>query len=225
MRLHHTRAIVALLAVASACTTAGPMDAPSTTSDAMASSSDGGSSGPGGTEPDTSTTGAPGPMSDSTAAMTTAAPMTMTDSGPIPPSEPRLCSLDALDPSVDPSTVLDYGDGEGQIPTAIGEALLRNCGCHYSNDLPPGYVDYMSEAQPMHTLADFHDTFKGIFPMGFSELPAYEAMEERVVHHNPLPMPPHGCDVEGEDVLITMDDLALFTEWLAAAAPDGASWP
>lgn len=199
------------------------MDAPTTTGEPDASSSDGGSSGHATTEPTATTMVEPMPVSDSTGAMTTAAPTS--DSGPPPPSEPRPCSLDTFDPTVDPATVLDYGDGEGQIPTAIGEALLRNCGCHYADDLPPGYVDYMSNAQPMGTLADFHDGFKGIFPMGFSEMPAYEAVEERVVNHNPLPMPPHGCDVEGEDVLITMDDLALLTEWLAAAAPDGASWP
>jgi hypothetical protein len=223
MRIVLTCAASALFCIASACTASEPMDAPSTTGEADATSSGGGSSAPATTDLDLTTSGDPVPGSDTTAAMTSASPTT--DSGPVPPSEPRLCSLDALDPTVDPATVLDYGDGEGQIPTEIGEALLRNCGCHYSDELPPGFVDYMSNAQPIATLADFHDTFKGFFPVGFSEMPAYEAIEERVVHSNPLPMPPHGCDVEGEDGLITMADLALFAEWLAAAAPDGATWP
>jgi hypothetical protein len=147
------------------------------------------------------------------------------DTGVMPPA-PKLCSLAVIDPNADPTAVIDAGDAEGQIPTSVGEALLRNCGCHYTDDVPVGpYVDYKSNDQPMATLADFHGNFTGTFPMGFERMPAYVAVEERVVHSNPLPMPPFGCGVEGEPGRISEADLQLLTDWLVAGAPDGASFP
>jgi hypothetical protein len=144
----------------------------------------------------------------------------------VPPLEPKSCALAVIDPAADPAAVIDAGDGVDQIPTSVGEALLRNCGCHYTDDVPIGlYVDYVSNDQPLSTLADFHGNFMGTFPMGFERMPAYEAVEERVVYSNPLPMPPFGCGVEGEPGRISAADLELFTDWLAAGAPDGASFP
>jgi hypothetical protein len=160
--------------------------------------------------------------SSTTDTPTTDPTMPTTDTGELPP---RLCSLEALDPATDPVAAIDEGDGEGQIPTVIGEALLRNCGCHYTDDTPPGFVDYMSNLVPMATHADFHVLFAGVFPTGFENMAVYLAVQERVVNHQPLPMPPLMCQVEGEPGTITMADQALFTDWLAAGAPDGANYP
>jgi hypothetical protein len=156
---------------------------------------------------------------------TTADTMPPSDTGVMPPV-PKSCALEVIDPNADPAAVIDAGDAEGQIPTSVGETLLRNCGCHYTDDVPIGpYVDYKSNDQPMATLADFHADFTGTFPVDFERMPAYEAVEERVVHSNPLPMPPFGCGVEGEPGRISAADLQLLTDWLAAGAPDGASFP
>lgn len=157
---------------------------------------------------------------------TTSADTMPSETGMMPPPEPKSCALAVIDPSADPAAVIDAGDGVDQIPTLVGEALLRNCGCHYTDDVPIGlYVDYASNKQPLSTLADFHGSFMGTFPTGFEEQPTYLAVEQRVVFHMPLPMPPYGCGVEGEPGLITAADLQLLTDWLAAAAPDGASFP
>jgi hypothetical protein len=151
--------------------------------------------------------------------------MSTSDTGVMPPA-PKSCALAVIDPAADPAAVIDAGDGAGQIPTLVGEVLLRNCGCHYTDDVPIGlYVDYTSNKQPLATHADFHANFMGTFPMGFERMPAYLAVEQRVVAHVPLPMPPYGCGVVGEPGMITAADLALLSEWLAAAAPDGASFP
>jgi hypothetical protein len=150
----------------------------------------------------------------------------MPDMGTMMPPPPKLCSLEAIDPDADPAAVIDAGDGDTQIPTLVGEVLLRNCGCHYTDDVPLGlYVDYVSNKVPMATLADFHVLFMGTFPMGFEDQPVYAAVEQRVVEHDPLPMPPYGCGVEGEPGMISAADLELLADWLAAAAPDGASFP
>jgi hypothetical protein len=165
------------------------------------------------------TSGSDESSSETTVAMTT-------DTGMLPP--PKLCSLEAVHDGPNPTTMPDAGDGVGQIPTAIGELLLRNCGCHFTNDVVPGlYVDYKSNDAPMNTLADFHALFNGTFPQGYEMMPMYLAVEQRVVHANPLPMPPFGCGVEDGEPgqRITTADLELMTDWLAAAAPDGASFP
>jgi hypothetical protein len=176
-----------------------------------------------------SDTGADSTTSVSTSGDDPSVTDSMTDTTPTSDTDPiplRLCSLEALDPAADPTAVIEYGDGEGQIPTVIGELLLRNCGCHYTDNVAPGpLVDYKSNAQPMATHADFHGNFTGIFPMGFEEMPAHVGIAERVVNHMPLPMPPFLCQVEGEMGTISAADQQLITQWLEAAAPDGANFP
>lgn len=139
-----------------------------------------------------------------------------------PPPPPKLCSLEAVDPSADPS-VVEMGDEAGLLPTVIGEALLRNCGCHYS-DRPDVFVDYMSDVVQINTWADFHIPFAGIFPMGYEDRMVWEATQVRVVEQLPVPMPAIECDVEGEPGVITEADKALFEAWFDAGAPDGASF-
>jgi hypothetical protein len=167
------------------------------------------------TEPASSTSVADTSSGDATQP-TTVDPTT----GPPPP--PKLCSLEAVDPLADPS-IVEMGDAEGLLPTVIGEALLRNCGCHYS-DNPDVAVDYLSDAVLINTWADFHVPFVGVFPMGFEDRTVWEATRVRVVDQMPVPMPSVECDVEGEDGVITEADKALFEAWFDAGAPDGASF-
>ena len=139
-----------------------------------------------------------------------------------PPPVPRYCGLEDLDVTTDPATVVDAGEEPGQLPPEIGDALVRNCGCHYTDNVE-GLVDYMSDAVPISTHADFHVPFTGVFPQAFDGL-VYEAVEQRVVFAEPLPMPPIECDVIGEDGMISEADLALFADWLGAGAPDAPNY-
>lgn len=163
-------------------------------------------------------------------ATSTGGPQCPEETEPVPPA-PALpnakdCALAVVDPAVDPATAIEAGDGEGQIPTVIALVLLRNCGCHYNENMvsPPDYVDYISDNQPMRTWADFQGMYGGTFPTMHEDKPAYVAIERRVSCADPLPMPPLGCRVEGEDGTITQADLDLLAAWLAAGAPDGASY-
>ena len=173
------------------------------------------------------TTGSATMDSDTTVAASTgseasesgAASGTDTDVGPGKP-----CDLMTIDPSADPAVVIDAGDGAGQIPTVIGEALLSNCGCHYTDNVV-GYTDYDTNETPLATHADFHATFNGVFPMEYVGMPVYLAVQQRVAYVNPLPMPSVECGVEDEPGTIAAVDRALFADWLAAGAPDGASYP
>jgi hypothetical protein len=180
------------------------------------------------TDPGTSTDGTTSttPTTTPTASDPTLPSESSSGVGPtdFPVFPPKYCDLETVDPKADPQAVVDAGDEPGQIPTIIGDALLRNCGCHYSDNVV-GYVDYMTNETPMATHADFHATFTGIFPMEFEGMPVYLAVEQRVVFMNPLPMPSIECDVEGEAGTISVADQNLFADWLAAGAPDGASYP
>lgn len=142
------------------------------------------------------------------------------------PLMPRPCGLADLDPSADLDAAIDEGDAAGQIPTIVGDVLLRNCGCHYTDMVPPGYVDYVSHHQDLSTWAHFHENFMGTFPANYEMMPTYLAVEQRVVFSNPLPMPSIHCTIDGiPQHRISDEDLATMTDWLAAGAPDGASWP
>lgn len=165
------------------------------------------------------------PLSSSTAAgsSTGEAMPTTVDPTTGPPPPPKLCSLEAVDPLADPS-IVEMGDEEGLLPTVIGEALLRNCGCHYS-DNPDVVVDYIGNTVLINTWADFHVPFIGVFPMGFEDRTVWEATQVRVVEQMPLPMPAFECGVEGEEGVITQADRDLFEAWFEAGAPDGANFP
>ena len=146
-----------------------------------------------------------------------------TDSGGFMPIS---CALEDLDPTAVAADVLDYGDGEGQIPTLIGEALLRNCGCHYTDNVIV-VVDYtFDNAQQLSNLADFQNNFLGTLPFDFNDRPTYEAVEQRVIFEDPLPMPTFECASPGTEppVTITEEDKALFQAWFDADASDGATF-
>jgi hypothetical protein len=204
-----------------------PSSSPSSTPDeATNAGTDGGTTGASTTgETTTALESSTGSDSEATGA-TTVTPVTMSDTGMPPPL--KLCSLEAVHSGDGPTMMIDAGDGPGQIPTVIGEVLLRNCGCHYTDAVVPGmYVDYKSNDAPMNTHADFHALFGGTFPQNYENMATYLATEQRVVHANPLPMPPFGCGIEDGEPgqSISAEDLQLLTEWLAAAAPDGANFP
>lgn len=200
---------------------------PTTTSnDPATTGTSGSSTGVPMTDPTAVADSSSGPGSETDTSATTGTPTTMSETGMPPP--PKLCSLEVVHAGDGPTMMIDAGDGPGQIPTVIGEVLLRNCGCHYTDEIVPGlYVDYKSNDAPMNTHADFHALFAGTFPQNYEDMPMYLATEQRVVHANPLPMPPFGCGIEGGEPgqLISAEDLELLTVWLAAAAPDGANFP
>lgn len=183
-----------------------------------------GSTSPSSTGPGTSSSGvaASGTAADSSAGSESGDPSTI-DPTTGPPPPPKLCSLEAVDPLADPS-IVEMGDEAGLLPTVIGEALLRNCGCHYS-DNPDVFVDYIGNAVLINTWADFQVPFIGVFPMGFEDRTVWEATQVRVVEQMPVPMPAFECEVEGEEGVITQADRDLFEAWFDAGAPDGANFP
>jgi hypothetical protein len=139
---------------------------------------------------------------------------------------PVSCSLEDLDPMADPAAVLDYGDGAGQIPALVGEVLLRSCGCHYTDNVM-GVVDYsFDNAQQLSTLAEFQANFLGTVPFNYNDRPTYEAVEQRVIFENPIPMPSFECAVTGTEppVGVTDEDKAILQAWFDADAPDGATF-
>lgn len=214
---------LALVLGCGGCGSDDPEESSEAASTAPATSA--GSSGP---QTGSSTTGTSGEASTSTSGSSSSEStngFTTTPPPPdIPPPEPKFCSLLDVDPDATVEGVVDAGDAEGQIPTIVGEALVRNCGCHYSDNVLPMYVDFIDETMPMATLDDFFVAFDGVFPANFDGL-VHEAIEQRVVFVDPLPMPPIECSVEGEDGTISQADLQIFTDWLAAGAPDGANFP
>ncbi len=161
--------------------------------------------------------------SSSTASESSTGAPTTVDPTTGPPAPPKLCSLEAVDPLADPS-IVEMGDEAGLLPTVIGEALLRNCGCHYS-DNPDVFVDYIGNLVLINTWADFHVPFIGVFPMGFEDRMVWEATRVRVVEQMPVPMPAFECEVQDEEGVITQADRELFEAWFDAGAPDGANFP
>jgi hypothetical protein len=158
-----------------------------------------------------------------------AAPMTGTGSGSDGTGDPpKLCSLADVQPSADPSSAIVAGDGPDDIPTVVGDTLLRNCGCHYTETTVTGYSPYVG-MQSLSTLADFHADFVGVIPSMSNDMPTYLAVQARVVEESTNPMPQVICDADGtpatQNEHITQEDFDLLADWLAAGAPAGADYP
>ncbi len=128
---------------------------------------------------------------------------------------PLLCSLSMLAPGVESPVVM--GDRADVLPTEIGVIVEDFCGCHLveSNDqlvrLTPAYNGLIR----FRTLEEFHQPFGG--------QPTYREIEVRSITQQNMP-PVYHCD--------TLDfgswpagAYETFAAWLAADAPDGASWP
>ncbi len=126
---------------------------------------------------------------------------------------PLKCSIEGLVPGA--SNPIDAGDGVGQIPTAIGDVLSRNCGCHYLDAAEldrtvPAYLGMIA----LTTLADFHAPFQGA--------PTYQRVHQRAIVEVNMP-PVFYCDSLAVGSL-SLEDRAALEAWLLAEAPDGASW-
>jgi hypothetical protein len=131
-------------------------------------------------------------------------------------------SCDLSDIAPDAPDPVQVGTGAEQIPPDIGSALTRNCGCHYAEGPyeggptlagypPTGLLD-------MTSWAGFQA--EQMFPLCESDV-AHECVRERLDHA--LPMPPTSCVLE-DGSRISDADFELLDAWLAASAPDGATW-
>lgn len=169
------------------------------------------------------------PLDGGTGGMTTDATatdaMTTSDTTPADMGDaaPTLCTTEMVDNGGTVASI-DAGDGAGQIPTAIGDVLTANCGCHYTDSVAEGYVAY-SGNQPMNALADFTANFAGFNPNGFSDMPASAAIAARIDGRG---MPMALCGVEGtaasENAAMTQEDFDLLFGWLSDGTPDGATF-
>ncbi|MEM6296429.1 MAG: hypothetical protein AAGA54_34500 [Myxococcota bacterium] len=130
---------------------------------------------------------------------------------------PVLCSLEAIDATA--TNPIDAGDEAGKIPSSIGSALERNCGCHYVTSAAPPYVPFSGGTQ-LQTLANFTNTYAGANGQ-YTGNPAWQAVQDRVVNQKNMPMAQ--CETD-EGISMTEADLALFTAWFEQEAPDGATF-
>jgi hypothetical protein len=168
------------------------------------------------------------PFSESETDSATSGDMTTSDTmmADMGGGEPLLCSLEVIDPSVDVADAVDAGDGAMQIPAVVGEVLVRNCGCHYTDTIPMDYGVPYTLDQGLSTLADFKGEWLGLTPGGFEGMPAYVAIAARIDFA--LPMPPELCSPDGEpseeQSAMTQEDYDLLMHWLGMEAPDGATY-
>lgn len=126
---------------------------------------------------------------------------------------PLTCSIEGLLPGA-PSPVV-AGEGSEVLPVSVGDALERNCGCHYVDPraLEPTVPAYFG-GMAMATWADFHQTFMGQL--------VWQRVQQRAVVELNMP-PPYFCD-ELDQGSLSNEDHALFQAWLEAGAPDAATW-
>lgn len=133
-------------------------------------------------------------------------------------SDLALCSIEVVAPDITSPVV--SGDEAGVIPSSVGGALERNCGCHYTDQTSdPMYFPYNGGTQ-LRTLQNFTDNYAGANST-YQGAPAWQAVQDRVV--NQKNMPTAVCEVEGGGI-ITSEDFALFEAWFEQGAPDGASF-
>jgi hypothetical protein len=175
--------------------------------------------------------GAPFPEEETDSAtgmMTMSTSMTMTDTSEESSSggeELLSCSLESVDASVDPGMAVDAGDAADQVPMVVADALIRNCGCHYTDTIPMEYGAPYPGTQPMSTIADFQGEWLGGIPANTGQM-AYEAIAERIA--GTLVMPPNVCGPDGEPAAenptMTQEDYDLLQDWLGMGAPDGATY-
>jgi hypothetical protein len=127
----------------------------------------------------------------------------------------QLCGIDDLAPGA--ANPIEAGDRVAmQLPTEIGDILARSCGCHFADDLVvPG--DY-----PPNGILDL--TTWSAWQSDFGTLPTYEAARARLDPEIPaIIMPPLTCNVGAGETMLP-EDRARLLEWIAALAPDGATW-
>ena len=173
--------------------------------------------------------GAPFPEGDTDSAtgmMTMSTTMTDTDVASSSGGEELLsCSLESVDSSVDVGMAVDAGGAAGQVPMVVAEALVNNCGCHYTDTIPMEYGAPYAGMQAMATIADFQGEWMGSIPTNTGQM-AHEAIAERIA--GALVMPPVVCGPDGEpsdeNATMTQADYDLLQDWLGMGAPDGATY-
>jgi hypothetical protein len=118
------------------------------------------------------------------------------------------CSVDVL--VVAGAKPIDTGTAAGQIPPDIGPVLETNCGCHLGTELIAPAALFVNGTIDLTTHAGIQ--------MNLASIRSMVTMVEAAG------MPPaYYCDL-GDGTQITADDQALLEAWLAADAPDGATW-
>ena len=128
-----------------------------------------------------------------------------------------LCSLEAIEPGA--SSPVVSGDEAGRIPTSVGAALERNCGCHYVTTAAAPYVAFSGGTQ-LQTLTNFTDAYGGANNT-YAGMPGWVAVQDRVINQRTMPMAL--CETEGGGT-ISDEDFALFTAWFEQEVPDGANF-
>ncbi|MEM6992834.1 MAG: hypothetical protein AAF721_20130 [Myxococcota bacterium] len=128
------------------------------------------------------------------------------------------CSIFTLAPGV--TSPVMSGIIENTLPMDIGDALDRNCGCHYSTTLMNNQAPYTGPVG-IATFAQFQEEYAGSNP-AYSGLATYEAVVDRITDEF-SPMPPLSCMVEGGGA-ITDADRTLLVDWLTDGAPDAPTW-
>ena len=130
----------------------------------------------------------------------------------------QLCGLEDLKPGA-PNPIVS-GDGAMQIPSDIGDILVRSCGCHLADDLAVDvmFADY-PDAAPMQL--ETWEQWQGTYPG--SDIPLTEIVRGRVAPDAAAQMPPPACNTgDGESML--PEDRTTLLAWIDAGAPDGATW-
>ena len=128
------------------------------------------------------------------------------------------CGLADLAPGAPDPVVA--GEAAMQLPAAIGDIVVRGCGCHLADDLAADVPDYPSTgALQLTTWTQWHA------PFGTTTTPTFEIVASRLVLDGPAGMPPpSACDV-GDGATMDPADRTALLDWIAAGAPDGATWP
>ncbi len=134
-------------------------------------------------------------------------------------SELVLCSIEVVAPDITSPVV--SGDEAGVIPSSVGGALERNCGCHYTDQTsdPTLYFPYAGGTQ-LRTLQNFTDNYAGANST-YQGAPAWQAVQDRVIVQQN--MPTAVCEVEGGGTM-TAEDFTVFEAWFGQGAPDGATF-
>jgi hypothetical protein len=138
------------------------------------------------------------------------------DTGPVPdfPADVDECSLQVLAPGAQSWVIA--GDGAGVLPHEIGSILERNCSCHVTDpqELMP-LTPLYEGAIRFTTHEEFHADWMGS--------PVHAEVEQRTFVM--LSMPPlYFCGDGDYGSSVHSPDFEIFAAWLAAAAPDAATW-
>jgi len=131
----------------------------------------------------------------------------------------QLCGIEDLKPGAPNPLEASSGTGAMQIPPDIATILADNCGCHYADMLAVTTVADYTGAVDLATWAGWQAQHPAL------PRTVLDVVEERLDPTFVLPMPPlpPQCNVGGGEPMPPADRQILI-DWIAAGAPDGASW-